>query len=328
MNLKKQKNKLLIFLFLISFIIMPNSAYAYAKEVIVGGENIGIEIKSDGILIVGFYAIDGVSPGKEAGLEVGDRIIKIDDTAIKKIDDLSNFISGQEAKLNITYKRKNKVLQTTLTLRQSENSFKTGLYVKDSIVGIGTLTFIDPNTKSFGALGHEIIEKSTGSKFETKEGTIFKSEITGIEKANRNTPGEKEANFNTSIIYGTINKNEISGIYGTYKNKLDSSKLMEVGEPTLITIGEAIIRTVIDGNKVEEFTINIIKTTDEETTKNIIFEITDEELIKKTNGIVQGMSGSPIIQNNKIIGAVTHVIVDNPTKGYGIFITNMLKEIE
>ncbi len=329
MHFRNFKNKLLIFLILFSTIFSPLCVYAYSNKLYVGGENIGISVKSDGILVVGFYNVNDASPGKEAGLRVGDRIVMIDDSAINGVDELSKVVSDSKAELIIIYKRDDKKYKTILKMIKDDNNvYKTGLYVKDSIIGIGTLTFIDPATKKFGALGHEIIEKATGQKFEIKDGNIFKSNVTSILKSTRNNPGEKNATFYSKIVYGTIDKNTLTGIYGIYNGQLKNRELLPVASNKEINIGEATIRTVLSGSKIEQFTINIIKVNQANDTKNILFEITDNSLLEKTNGIVQGMSGSPIIQNNKIIGAVTHVVVDNPIKGYGIFISSMLEEME
>lgn len=329
MFFKKNLIKLQIFLFLISIFSIPSLVFAYPSKVIFGGENIGIEINSNGVLVVGFYEVDGKNPGVDANLQLGDRIIKIDDTVIDGITDLSNVIDQDVDEINITYVRNNKTYNTKLKLyKDSNNVYKTGLYVKDTIIGIGTLTFIDPEIMKFGALGHEITEKTTGQKFEINNGNIFRSEITGVNKATRNEPGEKKANYYTQEELGIIDKNEITGIYGTYKNNIKKENIIDVAENNEIELGTASIKTVIEGNKVETFGINIIQINYDSATKNILFEVTDKTLIEKTGGIVQGMSGSPIIQNNKIIGAVTHVLSDDSTKGYGIFITTMLKEIE
>ena len=325
---KKILNKLSIFM-LLTFLSMPNAVFAYTDKVILGGENIGIEVNSKGVLVVGFYNVNNTSPGINANLKIGDIIIKVDDTAINKIADLSNSINTNKESLKITYIRNDKTYETELKLiKDSDNVYKTGLYIKDKIIGIGTLTFIDPETKIFGALGHEIAEKATGKKFEISNGTITKSEVTSINKSTRNNPGEKNANISNKDTTGIINKNEINGIYGIYKEKLNEENLIDVADNEEITLGPAKIRTVINKDNVEEFEINIIKIIKESSTKNILFEVTDKTLLDKTNGIVQGMSGSPIIQNEKIIGAVTHVVIDNPKKGYGIFISNMLKETE
>lgn len=324
MFFKNFKNKLLMILSL-SFIIIPTTTYAYSDEVILGGENVGIEVKSSGVLVVGFYDVNGASPGRKAGLNLGDFILKVDDTAINGIADLSKHFSNKKS-LKITYKRGNKTQTTTLNLVEDNNVYKTGLYVKDSIVGIGTLTFIDPETGRFGALGHEILEQTTGKKFEVKDGKIFKSEVTSIEKADNGKVGEKNATYDETVVYGNIDKNNETGIYGDYQNKYSKENLIKISDE--IEVGEAYIKTVVNGSKKELFKINILNIDNSHSTKNILFEVTDERLLKKGNGIVQGMSGSPIIQNNKLVGAVTHVVVDDPHKGYGILITNMLKESE
>ena len=324
MKFKDFKNKLFMILLAVT-IIMPSSVFAYSDKVVLGGDNVGIEVSSNGVLVVGFYTVGMTSPGKDAGLKLGDIIIKVDDTAIKEIADLSNYSNNKES-LNITYKRNSKIYTTTLNLKKDGDIYKTGLYVKDSIIGIGTLTFIDPYTKRFGALGHEILEQTTGVKFEIKDGSIFKSVVTDIKKAERGSVGEKNAVYDTDVIYGNIDKNDKTGIYGDYTSSFDSSLLIPISSD--VKPGFATITTVVSGSKKEEFKINILNVDLEHRTKNILFEVVDEELLSLGNGIVQGMSGSPIVQDGKLVGAVTHVVVDDPHKGYGILITNMLKESE
>lgn len=329
MKFKKNFNKLLCFLLLVSIFIIPINGLAYTDKVVLGGQNLGIEVNSNGVIVVGFYKIKNTSPGEDANLRIGDRIIKIDNKTIKSITDLSFSSVTNNESIDITYIRNNKEETTTLKLyKDSSNIYKTGLYVKDSIIGIGTLTFIEPNTNMYGALGHEIIEKTTGQKFDIKEGKIFKSEITSIKKSNRNSPGEKNASYNANIVYGTITKNSLRGIYGKYNDEYDKTNLIDVASIDEIKTGKATIKTVTDGSNISEYEIEIINIYKNNETKNILFKVTDEKLLEKTGGIVQGMSGSPILQNGKLIGAVTHVVSDNPTKGFGIFIETMLKEIE
>ena len=208
------------------------------------------------------------------------------------------------------------------------NIYKTGLYVKDSITGIGTLTFIDPNTKKFGALGHEIQEQTTGKIFEIEDGTIFSSKVTGVFPSTNGSPGEKRAKYDKTDITGEVEENTTQGIFGEYTATIENSKTYNVAEPNEIKKGKAKILTVLEDDVVKEYEIEITKISKNQDTKNLSFKITDPELLEKTNGIVQGMSGSPIIQDDYIIGAVTHVVVDNPHKGYGIFITSMLEEGE
>lgn len=314
---------------LLLLLIIPFNVLAYSQYLIPGGENIGIELKSDGVIIVGTYKIENNNPAKDAGLIKGDIITSIDDKKISSTSDLISKINESlDNEIKIGYIRNNIDMYTNLKLHKQNNTYKTGLYIKDSIVGIGTLSFIDPNTKIFGALGHEIIEKSTGAIFDSKDGKIFESSVIGLIPSTNGTPGEKTARYYSDKVTGTIYENTNKGIFGNYNTNIPDKKLYKVANTSEIKTGEAVIRTVLSENVVDEFTINILKVNNNTKTKNILFEITDEELLNKTNGIVQGMSGSPILQDDYIIGAVTHVVIDNPNRGYGIFITNMLEEAE
>lgn len=326
MNFKK---KLPIY-FLLLLTLFPSIVFAYSNKIILGGENIGIKINSKNVLVVGFYKVEDKYIGEDAGIKIGDAITKVNDIKVSSIDEMIKVIDRDKElgtiKLNIL--RDNQELTTSINIKKDSNDiYKTGLYVKDQINGIGTLTYIDPGTKIFGALGHEIAEKTTYKKIDIRDGIIFKSEITGINPSRDGNPGSKEAKFYSDIVYGNIKNNEESGIFGTYTDEL-SNNVIEVEGPNNIKLGYAQIRTVISNNIVNNYNIEIISIDKNNTTKNILFKITDKELLEKTGGVVAGMSGSPIIQNNKIIGAVTHVVVNEPEKGYGIFITTMLKEGE
>ena len=325
-----KKLKLQIIFPLLILFIMPINIYAYSKYIIPGGETIGIEVNSKGVLVVGFYEVNSRYIGKDAGFLVGDTITEINNTKVSNINEMVNVVNEEAKdsnKLDVTITRNNKSSILNLEMIcDSENVCKTGLYVKDEITGIGTLTYIDPKTTIFGALGHEITERTTGEKFEVKDGKIFKATVTDNTRSENGSPGEKNATYDESVTYGNIKSNEESGIFGEYTDKLLNSETLEVGTKDDIKKGEAIIRTVINGNEVKEYTINILNVNKDSDIKNILFEITDEELLNETGGVIQGMSGSPIIQNNKIIGAVTHVIVSDAKKGYGIFITTMLEE--
>ncbi len=324
------KNKLLTFFFTLLF-ILPLNVFAYSEYVIPGGENIGIQVNSKGVLIVGFYEVNDQYIGKDAGFAIGDKIISINDQEVETINEMVNAINEKKeaTTISVGFLRDEKEQSLDLSLVKDENNvYKTGLYVKDQINGIGTLTYIDPNTKIYGALGHEITEKSTASKFEIKDGKIFKANVTGIQKSTDGSPGEKNARFYKDEVYGTITENEKSGIFGTYTDSLPDKELQKVGTADEIKLGKAVIQTVLKNDEVETFDINILKVDKKIDVKNILFEITDEDLLNQTGGVVQGMSGSPILQDNKLIGAVTHVIVNDSKKGYGIFITTMLEEGE
>ena len=308
--------------------LFPFSVYAYSSEVILGGSTIGIDIESNGVMVIGFYQINGKY--HKSDLIEGDIITKVEDTSIETIEDLSQALESNLNKDNIqiTFKRGNKELTTNISLFLDSGVYKTGLYVKDGITGIGTLTFIDPESNTYGALGHEVLESSTSKIVEVKTGSIFKNEITSIDESTNGSPGSKNAKFYYNTTYSDITKNTKYGIYGTYTDEYNKDNLIEIADPTEVKIGSATIYTVLEDEKVEEFTIEITKINENSEIKNIAFAITDENLLKKTGGIVQGMSGSPIVQNGKLIGAVTHVITDNVTTGYGLFITTMLEESE
>lgn len=316
--------KFIVFLCLIGF---PLNVFAYSSEVILGGNTIGIDIKSTGVMVIGFYKVNGKYP--KTDLKEGDVIIKVGDTNVNSINDLTKAIEENinNEIIDITFLRQNNEKKTTLELTKVKNMYKTGLYVKDSITGIGTLTFIDPKTNTYGALGHEILETNTSKIVDVKSGTIFRNIISSIDESTNGSPGSKNAKFYYNTTYGDIDKNTKYGIYGTY-NAEYNNKLIEIATSDEIKIGNAKIYTVIEGEKLEKFDIEITKINENSDIKNITFEITDERLLEKTGGIVQGMSGSPIVQNNKLIGAVTHVITDNVTQGYGLFITTMLEESE
>lgn len=324
------KFKKFFLMLLITLFSIPINAYAYSDKLILGGNNIGIEIKTKGILVIGTYSINGEEIAKSSGIQKGDYITKVNNIQINSISEFTQQINKDDDKTNldIEYKRKGKSYQGSLKLVNHEGEYKTGLYVKDTINGIGTLTFIDPETKKFGALGHEIADKNTSEVLDISDGSIYYSYITGITKSINGTPGEKEATYEQEDKYGIIDENTNKGIFGNYTSAIKSENLYEVASKDEIKVGKATIFTVLDGEEVTSYEIEIEKLNENDETKNIVFKITDEKLLSKTGGIVQGMSGSPIVQDNKIIGAVTHVIVNDCTKGYGIFITNMLEEAE
>ena len=314
--------KILLFL---TILIMPINVLAYSNYIYRGGNTIGIEVNTDGILVVGFYEINGKY--NKGNLKVGDYILKVNDIKVNTLKELTSTIEKytNDKEVEITYKRDNKENTTKLNLIEDNGIYKTGLYVKDSILGIGTLTYVDPETLIYGALGHEIVESNSSKIVEIKDGSIFKNMIVSIDKSDVGHAGSKNAKYLYNTIFGNILKNTNHGIFGKYNANLDNFKLVEVGNSK---IGEAYLYTVLNGTDVKEYKINITNINGNSDTKNITFDIVDEELIDKTGGVVQGMSGSPIMQDNKIIGVVTHVIVDNPLSGYGLFITKMLEEGE
>ena len=315
------RRKLIIILLLL---ILPLNIYAYSNKIIVGGETIGMEIHSKGVYVVGYYKVNNKYIAKEAGFKIGDIITEINKEKITSITDLNNTIVNSG---NYTFKvlRDGEYKTIKIDLEKDNNLIKSGLYVKDQINGIGTLSYIDPETRIFGSLGHEIIESTSSNKFLLDRGNIYRAEVKNINKSINGETGSKNASIDKENILGEINTNEINGVYGKYQKDLNNYQTMEIAQKEEIKPGEAVIRTVLEGNNTEDFTIKII-TIEDNPTKNILFEITDQRLLDKAGGIVQGMSGSPIIQNNKLVGVVNYVIVNDTNKGYGIFITTMLEE--
>lgn len=319
------KNKLIFFIASMS-LMNPLNVLAYSDYIIPGGENIGINIKTSGVIVIGFYEVDGKV--YKQGLKVGDYIIKINNHEVNNIFNMVNLINELEVdgKVKLTILRDNKEIEIDYQLIYDNGKYKTGLYAKDSVKGIGTLSYIDPETKRYGSLGHNIILNENQETILIDDGNILESEVTSIERSTNGSPGTKNANISSNTL-GDIDMNTNVGIFGDYTDSLDT-KTVKVGKPNELKTGKAYIRTVLTDNKIKEYEIKITKIDQKNKVKNIYFEIVDEELLKDTGGIVQGMSGSPIMQDDKIFGAVTHVVVDNVKKGYGVFITTMLTQGE
>lgn len=305
----------------------------------VGGQPIGIKLNTKGVLIVGFSDINTSngkipSPAAAEGVQIGDSILKVNGENILDIQDLGNKINkAKDNKISLTLERKGKDTTKVITKVKSEdNNYKIGLWVRDSTAGVGTLTFYYSKTNQFGALGHPITDVDTGTMLKVNSGNLLNSSIVSIRKGFKGTPGEIRGIFvNEDNPIGSVQKNTMCGIFGkgadnAFNNKLN--KQMEIGLRNEIKTGEAKILTTIDGDEPRLYSVYIEKLYPQESPgpKSMLIRVTDPELLKKTGGIVQGMSGSPIIQNNKIVGAVTHVLINKPDVGYGIYIEWMLKD--
>ncbi|MDY0408393.1 SpoIVB peptidase [Virgibacillus soli] len=311
------------------------------KKVIPGGQSIGVQLQTLGVLVVGHHLVntesESVSPGEDADIKVGDMLLEINGEKINELRDVKPIVEKagkQNMDLKVKLKRGKEEKHTTLTpaKNKKENEYQIGLYIRDSAAGIGTMTFHDPETKSYGALGHVISDLDTKKPIEINDGTIVKSSVTSIEKGNSGTPGEKQAKFSIrENRIGNITKNSPFGIFGKLDTNIKNSlydEPMSIALSHEVKEGPAKILTVLDGEEVEEFDVKIVSSIPQKSpaTKGMVIQVTDEKLLDKTGGIVQGMSGSPIIQDNKIVGAVTHVFVNDPTSGYGVHIEWMLQE--
>ncbi|MCM3765209.1 SpoIVB peptidase [Neobacillus niacini] len=310
-------------------------------RVIPGGQSIGVKLNTVGVLVVGHHLVntaDGKkSPGEIAGIKVGDIITEINGNKIEKMTDVAPYVqaAGQEEKpLDMVISRESGKFTTKLTplKDKGENTYKLGLYIRDSAAGIGTMTFIHPQTKKYGALGHVISDMDTKQPIVVEDGQIVRSTVTSIEKGSNGDPGEKLARFSSDReVVGNIKKNSPFGIFGELNKDLKNGVLdkpLPIALSHQVKEGPAKILTVVNDDKVEEFNVEIVSTIPQKfpATKGMVIKVTDPKLLEKTGGIVQGMSGSPIIQNGKLIGAVTHVFVNDPTSGYGVHIEWMLNE--
>lgn len=305
-----------------------------------GGQAIGILLRTDGILVIGYSPVqvnqEEVYPAKEAGIQAGDMILRVNETQVIHDDELARLVDqlGKQGKeITLKIQRQNRTFNKTITPIYCEdtNTYRIGLFVRDNAGGVGTLTFVDPTTMQYGALGHMITNSETQRKLSILNGKLVAADIQGIKKGTVGTPGEKIGRFVSNDALGTISKNTSAGIFGTLSNrKILTESIAQQPIPIAtsneIMLGSATIYTALDGSEVNEFTIEIEKIIPSgRDGKNLVIRVTDSELLSRTGGIVQGMSGSPIIQDGKLIGAVTHVLVNDPSRGYGIFIENMLE---
>lgn len=310
-------------------------------KVIPGGQSIGVKLNTLGVLVVGHHQIDTEegkkSPGEIAGVQVGDIIKKINGKKIEKMNDVTPFVqqSGKTGEpLDLVVVRDNEEFKTKLVPIKDKNdhAYRIGLYIRDSAAGIGTMTFYHPETKKYGALGHVISDMDTKKPIVVQDGQIVRSTVTSIHKGSNGEPGEKLARFSADKeVIGNITRNSPFGIFGELNKQVDNGimdKPIPISLSHQVKEGPAKILTVVDNDKVEEFDVEVVSSVPQKfpATKGMVVKITDEKLLKKTGGIVQGMSGSPIIQDGKLIGAVTHVFVNDPTSGYGVHIEWMLNE--
>ncbi len=298
------------------------------------GTPFGIKMFTQGVVVVGMSSVDAeggsINPAKEAGIQEGDVLISIDGKKLNSNQDVSDIIEHCEGKtLDVELQRKNMTFHVDLTpvKSASEDCYKLGAWVRDSSAGIGTLTFYEPNTKVFGGLGHAICDVDTGEILPLSSGEIVSAVIGGVQPGKVGAPGELRGTFKSVSDMGILATNGETGVYGVLDSLPCQHEPVPVAMRQQVQSGPAQIMTTIEGEEPKTYDIEIEKINfDEDSpTRNMIVHITDPELLEKTGGIVQGMSGSPILQNGQLVGAVTHVFVNDPTRGYGIFAENMLE---
>ena len=303
-------------------------------KVIPLGNAIGLKLYTEGVLIVGMSEIEGKRPYELSGIKEGDRIISIDDKKIETTEDLIETVNASKGKeVSIKYVRENSEEVTNITpVQTKQNEYKLGLWVRDAAAGVGTASFYIPSTGMFASLGHGITDIDTGDLITISNGELVSTNIVSIQKGEKGKPGEIKGSIEGSSKIGEVYKNTSFGIFGKVSNK-NSLKIteseMEILNRDEIIKGKAQIICELEDGKKEYYDIEIqrIYTANNKDNKSMLIKITDERLLEKTGGIIQGMSGSPIIQNGKFVGAVTHVLVNEPTTGYGVFADMMLKQM-
>lgn len=322
------------------FLIISNSAKSVsaasqiARQVYVSGEAFGIKLYTNGVIVVGTQAVETenkkINPAKTAGIEVGDIIVSINNINVYSSDEVSELLNDNNGlPFKIRLKRdgryKNFVLKPVYS--QREGCYKAGMWVRDSTAGIGTITYYDKKSEVFASLGHQVNDVDTNEIMPLLKGEAVGARVSEVQKASSGTTGALSCEFKEETL-GKLLANSEYGLYGKYSHIGENAFPITVASKREIKKGKAKILSTIDEGKPKFYDVEITRISyrNSRNAKNIVFKITDKELIEKTGGIVQGMSGSPLIQNNRLIGAVTHVIVNNPEKGYAVFAETMLEK--
>ena len=339
-NLYKRVAALCV-VFSVVFGMLPSAVFAgemLPESVCVGGMPFGVKFYSQGILIVGFTEIETANgietPALDAGLQVNDIITHVNGSEVESAGEFIGMVESAGDVIDVTYLREGNenTVSFVPSVSKEDGKRKTGMWIRDTTAGIGTITYIIPDTGEFAGLGHGICDAESGELLEMKRGTVVDVMISGVSKGVAGTPGELKGYF-TSDKSGVLLGNTMCGVYGVL-SKVPYDKIpetVEIAQQNEIHTGEAYIWCTLDGNCPQKYTNDITDIRHsgfEQDNRCFSIEVTDRELLDKTGGIVQGMSGSPILQNGRIVGAVTHVLVNDPTRGYGIFIENMLEAAE
>lgn len=297
--------------------------------VIPGGEPIGIKLLSKGVLVIKLGDVEGRCPAKEAGICPGDIVLSVNGKEVLTNEEIENAIQQSdqpEVEIKLLRNSEEKTVYLTPAFSKQDGCKKAGLWVRDSSAGIGTLSFYSPDTNLFAGLGHPICDADTGETFDISKGSVCGADITGFKKAGGEKAGELEGQFDEKSISGDILINCECGIYGTLNKATFNRDAVPIAFKQEVEVGNAEILATVEGDTPKSYSCKI-EQINHEGTKNLVIRITDENLLKTTGGILQGMSGSPIIQNGKLVGAVTHVMLDTSEMGYGIFAETMLERL-
>lgn len=335
----------LIFTIAIIGQIFPQSQNVSASSVVTekvlvpGGQSVGVKMDVRGVLIVGLEEIvdkDGnkINPGLLSGLQIGDMIVEINGTEVYRAEDVQKLVNEIGDTVMLKVKRNFELINVGIdpVISKDEGVYKLGIWIKDKTAGIGTLTYYDPSNSTFGAIGHGIVDPESGAILSVDSGVLLEAQVQEIFEGKSGEPGEiKGVFYHADDPVGNLVRNSEYGIFGTTYHPIQNelyTKPLAVGSKEQVELGKAYILSTLENNEIRRFEVEIVKLEKQKESagKSMVIKVTDEELINECGGIVQGMSGSPIIQNDRIIGAVTHVFVNDPTRGYGIYIEWMLQE--
>ncbi len=296
---------------------------AFAKTLVPVGQVIGLELGNSTVTVAAFDDTVGMA-AKTAGLQVGDRILNIDGCPVTCTQDVRGALLSSDGTVDIRVQRDGKLVNLHLQPAITDQGPKLGVYLRNGITGIGTVTFYDPETGTFGTLGHGVSDEN-GSLVRMTQGKVYPASVMSVRKGKAGAPGQLMGTLPDSSPIGTLTVNSEQGVFGTVSTRFPGEAIPVGGSETVKT-GPAAIRSTVTDTTVQEYSVEIMKIYPKTRTgnRNMLIKVTDPALLEVTGGIVQGMSGSPIIQDGKLIGAVTHVLVNDPTTGYGIFIENML----
>lgn len=310
--------------FILFIIWLFSGSVSAASTLIPGGQVIGMELQDNTVTVADFDENLGKA-AQSAGLRQGDRILSINNTQIRCADDVRKALHCSDGSIHMSVLRKGKTKQLTLAPALTDDGPRLGVYLKQGTTGVGTVTYYQPDSKDFAALGHGV-NCQGGTLLDLKKGSVYKAQILSVKKGAVGTPGQLMGSLLESNPVGSIAKNTDQGVFGTVTAPVFSEPL-PVAENRDIHTGPATIRSTVEGNTLREYSVEILKIypNASQRNRNMLIKVTDPDLLAATGGIVQGMSGSPLVQDGKLIGAVTHVLVNDPTMGYGIFIENMLE---
>lgn len=304
-----------------SLYLLSISVFA-ADYLIPVGKVIGLELYNDAVTVAAYD--DTLTAARDAGLQIGDEILSIDDTVIDTAEDVRQALNRSDGSVDLVISRSGQAQQIHMEPEITSSGPKLGIYLRQGITGIGTVTWYDPDTDCFGTLGHAVND-GKGKLLHMTAGNAYPATVVSIQKGKVGQPGQLKGALNGNRLLGTLTGNTEQGVFGTAPDAWEGEAL-PVAAYSEVCTGDAVIRSTIAEGEPRDYSVEIMKIYPQSRSdgRNFLIKVTDPDLLTATGGIVQGMSGSPIIQSNKIVGAVTHVLVNDPTMGYGIFIENML----